>query len=82
MLPAKHGTLLLPGRKLVYSPHGMLTWYPLLPRINISHSRLIASAYTQGISKSVYRSWETRADAFCAFQLALVLGAVRLLPSP
>ena len=47
-----------------------------------SLSREVAAAYTQGISCSVYRSWPTRADAFRSFQLALVLGTIRLLPRP
>ena len=75
------GTLLLLGRRSAFLLHGALTLHFCFG-VNLLSVREIAAAYTQGISKSVYRLWPTRMEAYRSFQLALVLGTLRLLPSP
>lgn len=61
------------------------SWYAHYPPTSSetrSHLfRLITGSYTQGKSLNVYRCWTTRMAAFRAFQLALVLGSVRVLPN-
>jgi Caulimovirus viroplasmin len=44
--------------------------------------RAFAAPYVQGVSNAAHRSWDTKEEAYSSFQYALILGSVKLLPSP
>jgi len=51
-------------------------------KTNLPSFRPDAASHTQGISNSIYRAWSKKLDAFSCFQHALIVGTVRLLPTP
>ena len=62
-----------------------ISWYVFLADLFVeaclSSFRHDTAPYAHGINGSIYCRWPSRAEAFTAFQHALILGTVRLIRS-